>query len=199
MLLDPTEIEKFVTNSRTKVPASKFRSSPEGKNDEFIPIFKRGETHSDYLSQLIASTRKYGDKFASSEYTLTILLLLLLGFLFKFQDRLVLLSNSTPDITNYPGPKKDKNIFTEQDSSLLDITIDNAILTSEFFVDTNGKRIHAHGGGMIQRNGLFYWYGTTVKESPNWLSNGVNLYTSSDLKTWKFEAQVFRNSSIEAP
>jgi len=204
MLLDPTEVQKLVSHSTARAASSNFpRSPPEETPDIFIPIFKRSETRDlfhAYLSSFVQSARKNVNRYATSEcITYFTILLLLLVFLFKFHHLFIFSSNSTRDITNYPGPKERETFFTEADSSLFDTIIDNSLLTSEFFVDTDGRRIHAHGGGMMQRNGLFFWYGTTAKEAPNWLSNGVNLYISSDLKTWKFQAQVFRNSSIEAP
>jgi len=77
-----------------------------------------------------------------------------------------------------------------------DTVIDNGRLLSPEFVDTDGNRVHAHGGGMLLHAGLFYWYGTSVKEGVSWLSRGVNLYTSPDLSRWTYRGMVLHNASI---
>ena len=56
--------------------------------------------------------------------------------------------------------------------------------------------MHAHGGGILHQNGTFYWYGTTQKYPPAWISKGVNLYSSPDLQTWTFEGQLFEDAQI---
>lgn len=33
------------------------------------------------------------------------------------------------------------------------------IYPGEIMLDTEGKRIQAHGAGMIYENGTYYWYG----------------------------------------
>jgi len=66
--------------------------------------------------------------------------------------------------------------------------------------DTNGRALHAHGGGFYTENtanGIkYYWIGTTQKMPPAWLSEGINLYSSYDLGNWTFEGLIFRNTSI---
>jgi len=66
--------------------------------------------------------------------------------------------------------------------------------------DVNGKEIHAHGGGFyIDTNAspvLYYWVVTTVKLPPDFLSEGINLYSSCDLGNWTFEGLIFKNISI---
>jgi sucrose-6-phosphate hydrolase SacC (GH32 family) len=47
------------------------------------------------------------------------------------------------------------------------------------------------------KEGLWYWYGTTKKEEPGWISKGVNLYSSPDLQNWEFEGQIFQDSQIK--
>lgn len=41
--------------------------------------------------------------------------------------------------------------------------------------------------------------GTSQKEQPGWLSAAINLYSSYDLESWKFEAEIFKNTSITTP
>ena len=62
--------------------------------------------------------------------------------------------------------------------------------------DTSGKNIHAHGGGILKVGTLYHWYGTSIKTQPGWLSEGITLYTSTDLGTWTDHGVVFHNTSI---
>jgi hypothetical protein len=56
------------------------------------------------------------------------------------------------------------------------------------WLDTQGKRIQAHGGTVFFKNGLYYWYGENKehsvkgKEIWHW---GVRYYTSADLYNWR--------------
>ena len=70
----------------------------------------------------------------------------------------------------------------------------------EVWKDTEGKPIHAHGGGMLYHDGMYYWYGeyktgeTTLLEA-SWECyrtdvTGVSCYSSKDLLNWKFEGIV---------
>lgn len=68
----------------------------------------------------------------------------------------------------------------------------NAIRPGKVWLDTEGKRIQAHGGSMFYENGTFYWYGEN-KEKTNggkiwhW---GVKCYSSKDLYNWKDEGLI---------
>jgi len=65
--------------------------------------------------------------------------------------------------------------------------------------DIEGKEIHAHGGGLLfeESSSKYYWFGTTQKLQPSWLSEGINCYSSTDLGNWTFESKVFDNTSIK--
>jgi len=56
------------------------------------------------------------------------------------------------------------------------------------WLDTDGKRIQAHGGSIITVDGKYYWYGEDKSKTDGvsgvW-HNGVRLYESSDLYNWK--------------
>lgn len=56
------------------------------------------------------------------------------------------------------------------------------------WLDTEGKRIQAHGGSVIWHNGEYYWYGEN-KEKTDGVNGiwhfGVRCYTSTDLYNWK--------------
>ncbi|GAB2806481.1 glycoside hydrolase family 43 protein [Ferruginibacter profundus] len=51
--------------------------------------------------------------------------------------------------------------------------------------DDKGEVINAHGGAIIFHNGTYYWFGEKRGRSA---SEGVNVYSSTDLYHWKFEA-----------
>lgn len=74
----------------------------------------------------------------------------------------------------------------------------------EVWLDTSGKAINAHGGGMMFHKGVYYWYGEN-KEGRTWLPEstkawegyrvdvtGVRCYSSRDLFRWKDEGLVLR-------
>ncbi|NLD99814.1 MAG: beta-xylosidase, partial [Fibrobacter sp.] len=51
--------------------------------------------------------------------------------------------------------------------------------------DTDGKLISATEGGIIKVGDLYYLWGMD-RSANNYTFVGVNLYSSSDLKNWKF-------------
>ncbi len=78
------------------------------------------------------------------------------------------------------------------------------IRPGEVWLDTAGKPINAHGGGMMFHDGTYYWYGEN-KEGKTWLpeSNkgwdgfrvdvtGIRCYSSKDLVAWKDEGLVLK-------
>jgi beta-xylosidase len=64
------------------------------------------------------------------------------------------------------------------------------------WLDTDGKLIQAHGGGVLFDRGTYYWFGENKdgKTSPGWLQRvdviGVNCYSSTDLYHWKNQGVV---------
>lgn len=72
---------------------------------------------------------------------------------------------------------------------------------AEWF-DTDGNIINAHGGGIMEHDGRYYWYGeckgdstTRLEEITSWEcyrapNNGVTCYSSDDLIHWKFEGMA---------
>lgn len=63
----------------------------------------------------------------------------------------------------------------------------NSIRPGQPWFDTNGKRIQAHGGSIIEVDGTFYWYGENKEHTTgdnliwHW---GVKVYSSTDLMNW---------------
>ena len=71
---------------------------------------------------------------------------------------------------------------------------DAAFLPGTIPLDTDGNQVHAHGGGILRVKDVWYWYGTTQKRPPGWLSEGVNLYASEDLTSWKYQGQIYKTA-----
>jgi beta-galactosidase len=80
------------------------------------------------------------------------------------------------------------------------MTLITAFRPGEPWLDTDGKSIQAHGGGMLYDNGNYYWFGEN-KDGENYLDEskgflhrvdviGVSCYSSTDLLNWKNEGIV---------
>ena len=63
----------------------------------------------------------------------------------------------------------------------------------EVWLDTAGKSIQAHGGGVIVRNGTYYWYG---EDRTDRRRTDVSCYSSTDLYNWKHEGVAFRHDAL---
>ena len=71
----------------------------------------------------------------------------------------------------------------------------NSIRPGRIWLDTNGKRIQAHGGGIICVDDKFYWYGENKEKTINYHGIwhwGVRLYSSTDLYNWTDEGIICR-------
>jgi hypothetical protein len=64
----------------------------------------------------------------------------------------------------------------------------NSIRPGQIWLDTDGKRIQAHGGSVMYLDGMYYWYGEN-KENTDGIRDvwhhGVRCYSSMDLYSWK--------------
>ncbi|WP_295732239.1 glycoside hydrolase family 43 protein [uncultured Muribaculum sp.] len=59
------------------------------------------------------------------------------------------------------------------------------VIKGERFPDTQGDHINAHGGGIMEKDGTYYWYGEHRGDgTPGSGQKGVVCYTSSDLHAW---------------
>ena len=60
--------------------------------------------------------------------------------------------------------------------------------------DNHGVPINAHGGGILYRKGLYYWYGEHKigGKAGNQAQVGVHCYSSKDLYNWKDEGIVLK-------
>ena len=63
----------------------------------------------------------------------------------------------------------------------------NSFCPGKIWLDTDGKRIQAHGGSVFYQDGVYYWYGEnkefTTGQNDIW-HWGVRCYTSTDLYNW---------------
>ena len=71
--------------------------------------------------------------------------------------------------------------------------MNHSIKPGRVWLDTEGKRIQAHGGSILYANDVFYWYGENKEKTlPNsgiwhW---GVRCYSSTDLYNWQDEGVI---------
>ncbi|KAL9617500.1 MAG: hypothetical protein Q9160_007711 [Pyrenula sp. 1 TL-2023] len=66
-----------------------------------------------------------------------------------------------------------------------------AIFPSLNLTDTSGNPIQAHGGGIIQDSGYFYWFGEDkTGETTSGHFQAVNCYRSTDFASWEFRGAV---------
>ncbi len=58
--------------------------------------------------------------------------------------------------------------------------------------------MHAHGGGILKVKDTFFWFGESYKRPllKDFLSEGVNLYSSTDFATWHYEGLVFNGTEL---
>ena len=59
----------------------------------------------------------------------------------------------------------------------------------QFWPDTHGVHINAHGGGVLFHAGVYYWFGEhkIAGEAGNAAHVGVHVYSSTDLYNWRDE------------
>ena len=64
------------------------------------------------------------------------------------------------------------------------------------WLDVDGTRIDAHGGGFLIDGGTYYWYGSSRHGHacrPGCNDSGINLYSSSDLYAWRHRGLVVKS------
>lgn len=59
--------------------------------------------------------------------------------------------------------------------------------SAQQWLDTDGNYINAHGGGILQYKGRYYWFGEHRPSEGFSTTVGVNCYSSDNLKEWKHE------------
>ncbi|MGD9930348.1 MAG: discoidin domain-containing protein [Mangrovibacterium sp.] len=83
------------------------------------------------------------------------------------------------------GDKGDGAAYLDGHSSIW-TTIRNGAL----WEDTNGNPVHAHGAGFLNVGNTWYMIG---EDRSNTWNPDVNMYSSKDLVTWKFERKIIAN------
>ncbi|MCR5395424.1 MAG: glycoside hydrolase family 43 protein [Bacteroidales bacterium] len=61
---------------------------------------------------------------------------------------------------------------------------DSDIRSGKLWLDDQGQHINAHGGGILQHNGTYYWYGEHKSDHTSNALVGVTCYSSTDLIHW---------------
>lgn len=76
----------------------------------------------------------------------------------------------------------------------------NSFRNGEIWPDNNGTHINAHGGGFLNHNGRWYWFGEHKIEggAGNNAHVGVHCYSSDDLYNWKDEGVALKVSDDPA-
>jgi len=64
------------------------------------------------------------------------------------------------------------------------------ISVGEQFYDTNGNLLQAHGGGICEYNGYYYWFGENRDGDIL-----VSCYRSTNFKDWEFRNHILRRST----
>ena len=60
------------------------------------------------------------------------------------------------------------------------------LLLGETLLADDSIHVNAHGGMILEKDGVYYWYGEHRGDgTPGSLQQGVSLYTSDDLRNWK--------------
>ena len=74
----------------------------------------------------------------------------------------------------------------------------DSIRPGQEWLDSEGKKIEAHGGYLFEEDGTYYWYGEnkekTFGNSKMW-TYGIRYYSSTDLYNWKDEGFLIEPSS----
>ena len=76
----------------------------------------------------------------------------------------------------------------------------------EFWKDSAGNRIHAHGGGVLYHEGVYYWFGQYLNAKRYHAKagddlklkqelGGVSCYSSKNLVDWKFEGVALKRET----
>ena len=69
----------------------------------------------------------------------------------------------------------------------------------ELWLDDNGVHINAHGGGLLHKDGIHYWFGEhkIAGTAGNVAHVGVHVYSSTNLSDWKDRGIALRVSDNE--
>ncbi|MCM3748878.1 hypothetical protein M3223_16105 [Paenibacillus pasadenensis] len=71
------------------------------------------------------------------------------------------------------------------------------IVNNTDWFDTDGNKINAQGGWMMQEGNTFYWYGFDISRKAEGIKE-IKLYTSTDFKSWTNQGNVVDFSGFPA-
>lgn len=153
--------------------------------DKFLPGMKeRILSNSQALKLSVEQMVKYS-KIPNAEALLAML-----------NEELTKLNNSENAISPTEAKliKVFKEIWDKENNNLESVShYQDAIYPGEVWLDTNGKRIQAHGGAVIYDNDTYYWYGENKEytDGKNGIWTwGLKIYSSKDLYNWKDEGYL---------
>ena len=91
-----------------------------------------------------------------------------------------------------------KNWFSTLLALLSLVTVEAAWAAPEFhpgtvWLDTDGKPIQAHGGGVLLHDNVYYWYG---EDRTPGLRSAVSCYSSTNLLDWKREGVALWQTNL---
>lgn len=72
------------------------------------------------------------------------------------------------------------------------------IKPGEIWTDNQGNHINAHGGGLLYKDGKYYWFGEHKGEKTNAAMVGITCYSSQDLLNWTYEGVALPVSEDES-
>ena len=75
------------------------------------------------------------------------------------------------------------------------LAADCAFTPGQPWLDTDGRPIDAHGGGILLDRGVYYWYGESHREGAG-NRTGVTVYSSRDLCRWKNEGLALPKDAV---
>lgn len=72
------------------------------------------------------------------------------------------------------------------------------MINKDLWLDNNGCHINAHGGGIMEHQGVFYWYGEHKGPGPDGklAYEGVHMYYSKNLQDWNDGGIVLKVNDI---
>jgi beta-galactosidase len=85
--------------------------------------------------------------------------------------------------------------LTTLDHAILNHQTDDRFTPGKTWTDDKGDVINAHGGGVLFDKGVYYWFG---EKRDGHQSQGVNVYTSTDLYHWTFKGLALSTSEDTA-
>jgi formylglycine-generating enzyme required for sulfatase activity len=110
----------------------------------------------------------------------------------------------------FGGESVGLRVALEEESAL--VRADNAFRPGVLWPDDKGVHINAHGGGLVEHGGMYYWFGEhkVAGDAGNRAQVGVHVYSSRNLTDWRDEgialavttdpmSEIVKDSVIERP